>query len=63
MEPTPSQQLKIKSVKDCNNLQNKVVLEFNQEQDSTLKLISSLKNISYPLTVTSLLQINMLKMY
>ena len=63
MEPTPSQQLKIKSVKDCNNLQNKVVLEFNQEQDSTSKLISSLKNISYPLTVTCLLQINMLKMY
>ena len=32
-----------KSVKDWNNLQNKVVFEFNQEQVSTLKLTSTLK--------------------
>ena len=46
MEPTLSRQLKIKSVKsvkDCNNIQNKVVFEFNQEQDSSPKLISTLK--------------------
>ena len=35
-----------KSVKDWNNLQIKVVFEFNQEQVSTLKLISTLKKYS-----------------
>ena len=32
-----------KSVKDRNNLQNKVVFEFNQKQVSTAKLVSTLK--------------------
>ena len=32
-----------KSVKDWNNLQDKVVFEFNQEQVSIPKLISTLK--------------------
>ena len=45
------------SVKNWNNLQNKVVF-VNEEPVSTPKL-----NISSPLTVTSLLQTNILEMY
>ena len=44
-----------KSVKDWNNLQNKAVFKFNQEQVYTPKLISTL--IFLTSSVTSLLQI------
>ena len=46
-----------KSVKDWNNLQNKAVFKFNQEQVYTPKLISTLKKIFLTSSVTSLLQI------
>ena len=46
-----------KSVKDWNNLQNKAVFEFNQEQVYTPKLISTLKKFFLTSSVTSLLQI------
>lgn len=46
-----------KAVKDWNNLQNKAVFKFNQEQVYTPKLISTLKKNFLTSSVTSLLQI------